>query len=205
MSAGPDALVSAATQLRFDYVGLLRSGAPEVHRVTDKMPFNFFWAGLVHVLFPNATLLHSRRSAVDTCLSIYTTLAGNPWGFGGSQQDLVWYYQQYERLMAHWRKVIPSNRLFDVDYETLVREPEASIRNIIAYCDLEWNDACLRPESNRDSILTASQWQARQPIYQSSLGRAQNYEPWLSELKALVRDVSSQVSAPQIQSIHSGV
>jgi hypothetical protein len=150
------------------------------------MPFNFFWVGLVHMLFPNARIVHARRSPVDTCFSIYATAFTATWGFASSPEDLAWYHRRYVRLVEHWRTVIPSDRLLDVDYEDLVAEPEETARQLIAFTGLEWDAACLRPEDNRDAVRTASSWQARQPIYQSSVGRWRHYEPWIGELRALL-------------------
>jgi hypothetical protein len=87
--------------------------------------------------------------------------------------------------MAHWREVLPPDRLVEVDYEALVGDAEAQARRLIAACRLEWNDACLKPHRNNRRIRTASLWQARQPIYRTSVGRWRRYQPWLGELKEL--------------------
>ena len=89
-------------------------------------------------------------------------------------------------MVAHWRKVIPPNRLLEVDYEDLISNPETNIRKILAFCGLPFDDACLRPESNQRVVTTPSLWQVRQPIYKTSVERWRVYEPWLgvfSELK----------------------
>ena len=87
--------------------------------------------------------------------------------------------------MAHWREVLPPDRLVEVDYEALVADPEPHARRLIAACGLEWNDACLAPHLNTRTIKTASLWQARQPIYRTSVERWRRYEPWLGELREL--------------------
>jgi tetratricopeptide (TPR) repeat protein len=184
--ADPDRLARAGAHLRGRYLRALRRGAPEVLRATDKMPFNFFWVGLVHLLFPKARFVHARRNPVDTCLSIYTTPLTARWGFASEPSDLAWYYRQYVRLADHWRAVIPSDRLLDVDYEHLAQEPEEAARRLIAFTGLEWDSACLRPEDNRDAVRTASSWHARQPIYRSSIERWRHYEPWVGELRNLL-------------------
>jgi hypothetical protein len=88
--------------------------------------------------------------------------------------------------MDHWRTVIPSDRLLDVDYEDVVAQPEKMARRVIAFSGLEWDAACLRPEDNPDPMRTASNWQARQPIYRSSVERWRRYEPWIGELRELL-------------------
>ena len=88
--------------------------------------------------------------------------------------------------MAHWREVIPADRLIEVDYEALVADSEPQTRRLIAACGLEWNEACLAPHLNTRRINTASIWQARQPIYSTSVERWRRYKPWLGELSELM-------------------
>jgi tetratricopeptide (TPR) repeat protein/LPS sulfotransferase NodH len=178
----PEFLAKAAA----DYLGVLRAIAPTAARVTDKMPFNFLWAGLIHVAFPRATIIHCRRAAVDTALSIHQTHFHPSLAFPTGGAELVAYFRSYQRLIHHWRKVLPADRFIEVDYEDLTSAPEPVIRRIIAACGLAWDDACLRPESNPRAVNTPSKWQARQPIYRSSVARWQRYEPWLGPLRALV-------------------
>ena len=173
-----------------DYLGLLRTIAPKVARVTDKMPFNFLWAGLIHTAFPRAIIIHCRRAAVDTALSIHQTHFHPSLAFPTGGAELVAYFRSYQRLIDHWRKVLPADRFIEVDYEDLTRAPEPVIRRIIAACSLAWHDACLRPESNARAVNTPSKWQARQPIYRTSVARWRRYEPWLGPLRALVDDGS---------------
>ncbi|MGA7821606.1 MAG: sulfotransferase [Candidatus Sulfotelmatobacter sp.] len=173
-----------------DYLGLLRTIAPKVARVTDKMPFNFLWAGLIHTAFPRAIIIHCRRAAVDTALSIHQTHFHPSLAFPTGGAELVAYFRSYQRLIDHWRKVLPADRFIEVDYEDLTRAPEPVIRRIIAACGLAWHDACLRPESNARAVNTPSKWQARQPIYRTSVARWRRYEPWLGPLRALVDDGS---------------
>jgi tetratricopeptide (TPR) repeat protein len=171
-----------------DYLGVLRAIASKAARVTDKMPFNFLWAGLVHVAFPRAIIIHCRRTAVDTALSIHQTHFHPGLAFPTGGAELVAYFRSYQRLIDHWRSVLPANRLIEVDYEDLTRAPEPVIRRIIGACGLAWHDACLRPECNPRPVKTPSKWQTRQPIYRSSVARWRRYEPWLGSLRALVYD-----------------
>jgi tetratricopeptide (TPR) repeat protein len=173
-----------------DYIGVLRTIAPKVARVTDKMPFNFLWAGLIHMAFPRATIIHCRRAAVDTALSIHQTHFHPSLAFPTGGEELVMYFRSYQRIMDHWRNVLPADRFLEVDYEELTRAPEPVIRRIIAACGLAWHDACLRPETNSRAVRTPSKWQARQPIYRNSVARWRNYEPWLGPLRALIDDGS---------------
>jgi tetratricopeptide (TPR) repeat protein len=172
-----------------DYLSVLRTIAPTA-RVTDKMPFNFLWAGLIHLTFPRAIIIHCRRAAVDTALSIHQTHFHPGLAFPTGGEELVEYFRSYQRIVSHWRNVLPPDRFIDVDYEELTSAPEAVIRRIIAACGLAWDDACLRPESNPRAVKTPSKWQTRQPIYRTSVARWRRYEPWLGPLRALVEDGS---------------
>ena len=169
-----------------DYLRVLRAIGPKAARVTDKMPFNFLWAGLIHLAFPHAVIIHCRRAAVDTALSIHQTHFHPSLAFPTGGTELVTYFRSYHRLMDHWRSVLPADRFLEVEYEQLTRAPEPVIRRIIAACGLAWNDACLRPESNSRAVKTPSKWQTRQPIYRTSVARWRRYEPWLGPLRALV-------------------
>ncbi len=179
-SAG--AVSSAVT----DYCALLRRFGPEASRVTDKAPLNFELLWLIRLAFPDARIIHCRRNPIDTGLSIYFS---NFWAhqtYAFDKSDIVFFYRQYERLMAHWRSVLPPARFAEVDYETLVAEPEAETRRLIDFLGLPWDDACLAPENNARSVKTASVWQARQPVYKTSVERWRRYEPWLGELRELL-------------------
>jgi Flp pilus assembly protein TadD len=185
--AGP-----AGTDARFlrqaaaHYLAALGAIGPKAARVTDKMPFNFLWAGLIHLAFPRATIIHCRRAAIDTALSIHQTLFHPSLAFPTGGAKLVAYFRSYQRLTDHWRSMLPADRFIEVKYEELTREPEPVIRRIIAGCGLAWDDACLRPERNPRAVKTPSKWQSRQPIYRNSVERWRRYEPWLGPLRALL-------------------
>ena len=175
----------ATRRLAADYLARLRETSPGAMRVTDKALGNFMLLGVIHRVFPNATLVHCRRDPIDTALSIFTTQFDTNLDFAASRGDLVFYYRQYQRFMAHWREVLPPDRFVEVDYEALVADPEPHARRLVAACGLEWNDACFAPHLNTRAIKTASLWQARQPIYRTSVERWRHYEPWLGELREL--------------------
>ena len=182
----PFAVSEFLVKAAMEYLGLLRTIAPTAARVTDKMPFNFLWTGLIHLAFPRAIIIHCRRDAIDTALSIHQTHFHPSLAFPTGGAELVAYFRSYQRLIDHWRSVLPADRFIEVDYEDLTRAPAPVIRRIISACGLAWNDACLRPESNPRAVNTPSKWQARQPIYRTSVARWRRYEPWLGPLQALV-------------------
>ncbi|HME24333.1 MAG TPA: sulfotransferase [Acetobacteraceae bacterium] len=173
-------------RLAGDYLAVLRAISPDATRVTDKMPFNFELLGIIRQVFPRATIVHCRRHPIDTCLSIFSTISEATFDFAGDRGNLVFYYRQYQRLMAHWREVLPPDRFIEIDYEKLVADPEPLTRQLIATCGLEWDDACLAAHRNQRRILTPSSWQVRQPIYRTSVERWKRYEQWLGELRQLL-------------------
>ncbi len=178
-----------------EYLRVLRMIAPKAVRVTDKMPFNFLWAGLIHLAFPRAIIIHCRRAAVDTALSIHQTHFHPGLAFPTGGEELVAYFRGYRRLTAHWRNVLPADRFIEIDYEELTSAPQPVIQRIVAACGLAWNDECLHPEHNPRAVKTPSKWQTRQPIYRTSVERWRRYEPWLGTLRSLVADEPSALDA----------
>jgi tetratricopeptide (TPR) repeat protein len=176
----------AGRDLAAEYISLLRRIGPSAARVTDKQTFNFQQLGLIHLLLPMARIIHCRRHPIDTCLSMYFTYFKGRMPFVGDKADLAFAYRQYAKIMDHWRTVLPSDRFLEVDYERLVADREAVTRRMIAFCGLDWHDACLQPERNARAVTTASLWQARQPVFISSVERWRRYEPWLGELRNLL-------------------
>jgi Tfp pilus assembly protein PilF len=168
------------------YLSVLRAIGPSAARVTDKLPTNLFRLGAIQALLPQARIIHCQRDPIDTCLSIYSTLFATRLAFAARKADLVFYTQQYRRMMDHWRTVLPASNFLEIEYEKLITDREAETRRLIAFTGLDWDERCLRPEQNTRSIGTASAWQARQPVYATSLQRWRRYEPWLGELRQLL-------------------
>ena len=188
----PDDLESIAER----YGALLDAAGGDSPFVTDKMPLNYLQLGHMHVVYPNAKVLHIRRNPIDTCLSIYATHFGSGPNFAYKKENIVFFYQEYMRLMEHWRRELPEGTLFELDYEALVEDREPTVRAALHFCGLPWDDACLRHEHNAGQINSPSRWQARQPIYKTSVDRWKFYEPWLGAFADL-----SQVVHPPAQRI----
>jgi tetratricopeptide (TPR) repeat protein len=169
-----------------DFCAELRRIGPDALLVTDKTPGNFELLWVIRLAFPDARISHCRRSPVDTCLAIFFGNFSARQGYACDRGDLVFFYRQYERLMDHWRRALPSERFTEVEYETLVADREAETRRLIAFCGLNWDDACLAPERNSRVVKTPSLWQVRQPVYNTSVERWRRYEPWLGELRELL-------------------
>jgi tetratricopeptide (TPR) repeat protein len=163
------------------HIQRLHALSSNASRVIDKMPSNVHRLALIALLFPSARVIFCRRDARDTCLSCYFQWfsTGNTFSF-----DLAHCGHEYlatERLMTHWKSALPLAML-DVQYEDLVADLEGQSRRLIDFLGLPWDPACLEFYRSRTTILTASSWQVRQPIYQGSVGRWRHYERHLSPL-----------------------
>jgi tetratricopeptide (TPR) repeat protein len=167
------------------YEQCLRQRSPDAKRVVDKMPGNFLWVGLIHLVFPEARILHARRNPIDTCLSIYSKNMLADHAYATDLHDLAFYYGEYERLMRHWRAVLPADRFLEVSYEALTDDQAAWSRRLIEFIGLEWDERCLDFHQTERKVGTASNWQVRQKIYHTSKARWRNYERHLGPLLGL--------------------
>lgn len=158
-------------------------------RVTDKMLTNYYYVGLIYLLFPNARIIHCKRNAVDTCISCYSKMFREDMPYTYDLKEIAHYYQKYHELMEHWKAVLPQHYILEVKYEEVVGNLETEARRIISHCDLEWDAACLEFHKTERPVKTASVTQVRQPLYSSSVERWRNYgelvEPLVRELGPL--------------------
>ncbi|MBT5415077.1 MAG: tetratricopeptide repeat protein [Rhodospirillaceae bacterium] len=177
-----------AARLAAYYMNDLRRHAPDKRRITDKLPLNYLRAGLIAAILPGARIIHTMRDPIDICVSCFTQNFGRGLNFTNDLTDLGLYYRQYERLMAHWRAVLPKPML-DLPYEELVADQDAVSRRIVDFLGLDWDPAVLRFHDHDRPVQTASFWQVRQPIYKSSVEKWRRYESALGPLlEALGRD-----------------
>ena len=174
-------------QLAADYLARLTSGAPECGRITDKTLGNFGAVGLMHIVLPNARIIHTCRDPVDTCLSCFSLLFSGEQPFTFDLGELGRYYAGYHALMAHWRRALPAGVILDVQYEDLVGDFEPHARKILAHCGLDWHPACLSFHTTSRPVRTASVVQVRQPLYRSSVGR---WRPGDDVLQPLLRELA---------------
>jgi tetratricopeptide (TPR) repeat protein len=171
------------------YLKFIARTSHEAQRITDKMPHNFEHVGLIALLFPNATIIHCKRDAIDNCLSCYMNSFSEAHSYNTDLTKLGRYYRAYNKLMVHWQKVLPG-RIFENQYETLVADQEGQTRKLIDHCKLPWDDACLNYTENERSVTTISRWQVRQPIYKTSMKRWKPYEKHLGPLIAALGDLA---------------
>ncbi|WP_025898049.1 tetratricopeptide repeat-containing sulfotransferase family protein [Sneathiella glossodoripedis] len=149
--------------------------------ITDKMPRNFIYAGLIKLILPQAKLIHCKRSPEDTCLSIFKRYFVGQQKFAYDLAELGQYYNLYLEHMAYWRDLLGES-LFEIQYENLIANQETETRKLLEYSGLEWEDACLEFHKTRRVVRTASTDQVRQPIYTSSIEGWRRYETQLAPL-----------------------
>jgi tetratricopeptide (TPR) repeat protein len=165
-----------------EYVEALRRWHPDAPFVTDKMPANFRFVGLIRLILPNAKIIHTRRHPADTCLSCFTKLFVEGQEFSFDLRELGRYYRAYEELMAHWRGVLDPGDMLEVAYERLVDDTETQARRLLKYCGLPWDEACLRFHETERMVATASSSQVRRPVYTSSVQRWRRFADHLDPL-----------------------
>ena len=164
-----------------EHLAQLRTHSAAAARITDKLPINFHRLGLAAILFPRARLIHCMRDPLDTCVSCYFQEFAHGQPFAYDLGYLGRFYRDYERLMAHWHRVLPG-KILDIPYEALIADQEGWSRKLIDFLGLPWDDRCLAFYKKERLVRTASFWQVRQPIYASSVGRWRHYAKHLRPL-----------------------
>ena len=159
-----------------------RTLSPAATRIVDKMPDNYFYLGLLASLFPRAKLIHCRRDLRDVAVSCWMTHFREV-RWANDQQHIASRFHEYQRMMEHWRKVLPAP-LLEVDYEETVADLEGVARRLVAWCGLAWEPSCLEFHRTKRPVRTASAVQVRQPVFGTSVGRWKHYEHALDGLLA---------------------
>src|SRR5262249_12568465 len=170
-----------ARGLPYGYLQPWARQAGAASRIVDKMPHNYLHLGLIAMLFPRARIIHCRRDPLDVCASAY--FQNFKWmPHAASLEDIAFHHGQYERLMEHWRRVLPLP-VHEVVYEELVADPPAVSRALVAACGLDWDKRCLSFYRTDRVVQTASKLQVRRPIYGSSVGRSKAFRAYLEPLR----------------------
>lgn len=171
-----------------NYLSRVWKLAPKSRFITDKMPANFFYIGLIHLALPNAKIIHAMRDPMDSCFSCYSRLFNDTMEFAYDLNSLGRYYRRYITLMKHWHAVLPSNTILDLSYEELVANTEKQARRILEFVGLPWDESCLEFHKNDRLVKTASVAQVRKPIYKSSLARWKHFKKFLQPLLSHVQE-----------------
>ncbi len=173
----------ASRQMATDYLRRIAAYNPRsLSRVTDKDPFNFAYIGMIRMLFPRAKVICCWRDPMDTCLSCYRQFFPNIQRFAYDLDELGQFYGLFADLMLHWQRVLPGFVL-NLSYEQLVADQEGQSRRLLAFCDLPWQDECLRFYDNRRSVRTASATQVREPLFARAVGHWRHYARFLEPLR----------------------
>lgn len=185
------AIIETLTQQQIDrlsseYLAKLDSivaeaGAENAKRITDKMPHNFYFLGVIQLLFPGARIIHCQRDPIDTCLSIYFQDFNEKHDYARDLFKIGTHYNQYLSLMTHWQHIL-NLPIFTVRYEELIENQEKITNDLLEFCGLDWEDSCLDFYKLKRTINTPSYDQVRQPLYKKSVGRWRNYEKYLEPL-----------------------
>jgi len=171
---------------------IYRSGKPFF---IDKMPNNFRHLGLIHLMLPRARIIDARREPMACCFSNFKQLFASGHEFTYSIEDIARYYRTYLDLMAHWDAVLPG-RVLRVHHEDVVADLEGSVRRLLAFCELEFEPACLEFHRSRRLVHSASSEQVRRPLNGEGLTHWRHYEPWLQPLAAALGDAVHRYREP---------
>jgi hypothetical protein len=166
------------------YLDQLSAHAGSAARVVDKMPGNFAFAGLIAALLPDARIVHTARHPLATVWSNYTTHFAGGLYHTYDLDVLSRYYRQYRATMDHWRSTLPPGRMFEVQYESLVSDPEPALRDLLDFLGLPWDPACLEFHTAPGEVRTASLAQVRRPLYTTAVDRWRHYAEELEPVRA---------------------
>lgn len=173
-------LASGANQ----YIQMTRQNS--IKYVTDKMPHNYLYLGVIYQLFPNAKIIDVVRQPIDTCLSIYFQFFNDSHRYACDLKHIAHHYHTYSELMKYWKQHLPI-AIHTLQYETLVDNPEQEIRKLLQFMGLEWSDSCIAFDKNRRHVNTASQQQVNKPLYNTSIEKWRYYEPHIHDLIEAVK------------------
>ena len=160
-----------------------RSIGTDARLVTDKMPTNYLFLPYIAKALPRARFVHCRRHPLDVCLSCFMMGFTPPIDWATSLKSAGAFHSMYAALTERWAS-LPGVRMHEVEYESLVREPEGEVRRLLDFLDLPFDEACLSPERSDRVVFTPSVHQVRRPIYSTSIGRHERFEGHLGPLRA---------------------
>ena len=164
-----------------EYINKMNIISNKSDRTTDKLPINFLHIGFIKLILPESKIIHCYRNSKDNCLSLYKNhFPGGKINYSYELTRIVDYYNLYSDLMSYWNDLLP-NFIFNIKYENLISNPEDEIRNLLNACDLDWNKNCLNFHNNKRIIKTASDVQARNKIYNSSVNSWKNYDKYIEK------------------------
>jgi len=178
-----DQMTSSLNLVEKEYFEFLNSHKFLGKKITDKAPQNFRWIGFMKIFFPNCKIIHCSRNPKDNCLSLFkNNFASNSMDWSYSQNDIGKYYKLYLKLINFWKEKLPFS-IYEAKYENIVKNPDDEIKNLIKFCNLEWDPDCLNfHKKSKTPIQTVSVAQARKPIYKTSVNSNSGFKSQLQEM-----------------------
>ena len=164
------------------YISMISFQNDNLLNFTDKSPLNFRWIGFILNMLPNSKIIHCKRNKLDVCWSNYKNQFEGGLHFSNNFKDLGRFYELYEDLMKFWEMKFPK-QIYNLNYDDLIENPEKIIKNIIKFCEIDWDENCLKHHENKRPIKTVSFNQARKPIYKEKIKNSKLYDQYLHKLK----------------------
>lgn len=188
-------LAAHAADLARDYLDRAPESLRHADYFTDKHPLNFWSVGAIKALLPQARIIHLMRDPADTCLSIFKLRFYREYSFANELDSIAHYYAAYEALMRHWRDIYPCGFL-EVQYETLAADFEGRAREMIVYCGLDWEDACLEFHKAPRTVLTHSAAQVRSPVTTRAIGGARKFVQQMKPFEEALKKYRGRFQQP---------
>ncbi|MEN8676363.1 MAG: sulfotransferase, partial [Alteriqipengyuania sp.] len=168
----------------------------------DKMPVNWMYAGLIHLILPNAKIIDIRRKPMAAGFALFKMNFGRGVEHAYDQKDIARYFCAYADFMSHMASVLPG-RIHHIQYENLVADTESEIRRLFAYCRLPFEESCLRYWETERSVQTPSSEQVRKPIFRSAVEQWRNYEAFLGPLRDAFAGRNGELSSPACEPLEA--
>jgi len=163
------------------YIKNLKNLSVNSKKITDKLPINFKWIGLIKLILPNSKIIHCNRNSKDVCLSIFKNyFVSDKLKYAYNLEELTEFYKLYSNLMKHWEKTLP-RFIYNIKYENIINNPNKEIKNLLKACNLVWNDQCLKFYENKRVVKTASDTQVRKKLYRTSLHSWKKYKKFINK------------------------
>ena len=156
--------------------------------IIDKMPANFLYIGLINDIFPNSIVIDIKRDALDTCFSIYEQPFTNLALYAFDQKEVAYYYNIYKKCMKFWHERLKANRIYTLNYEDLVINPDKEIKNVLKHCGLDFEDDCLNFETSKRPVRTASVVQVKDGLHSGSLKKWKHFEKYIQPMKEIIEN-----------------
>ena len=163
------------------YIKNLKALSPVSKKISDKLPINFKWIGLIKLILPNSKIIHCNRNSKDVCLSIFKNyFVSDKLKYAYNLKELTEFYKLYSNLMKHWEKTLPKF-IYNIKYENIIHNPDREFKRLLKACDLGWDANCLKFYENKRAVNTASDTQVRKKIYKTSLHSWKKYKKFINK------------------------